>query len=72
MAIFNLYLYSFFYPILEIKIKVEDMEEEIKFLQEELTHGNVHYPNNITMKNYLDYLLVPSLVYWMEYPRTKR
>ncbi|CAO3649248.1 unnamed protein product [Cunninghamella echinulata] len=56
----------------EIKIKVEDMEEEIKFLQEELTHGNVHYPNNITMKNYLDYLLVPSLVYWMEYPRTKK
>ncbi|KAI8388190.1 MBOAT, membrane-bound O-acyltransferase family-domain-containing protein [Radiomyces spectabilis] len=49
-----------------------EVEEEIKFLEEELVHGNTRYPNNVTLMNYLDYLLVPSLVYWMEYPRTDR
>lgn len=29
------------------------------------------YPNNVTIVNYLDYLLIPSLVYELEYPRTK-
>ncbi|KAI8089810.1 membrane bound O-acyl transferase [Halteromyces radiatus] len=56
----------------ENKTKLEEMEEEINFLEEELIQGQVHYPNNVTLKNYIDYLLVPSLVYWMEYPRTNR
>ncbi|CAO3587823.1 unnamed protein product [Absidia cylindrospora] len=54
------------------KIELDGMEEEIKFLEEELIQGEVRFPSNVTMKNYLDYLLVPSLVYWMEYPRTDR
>ncbi|CAA93593.1 acyl-CoA-sterol acyltransferase Are1 [Schizosaccharomyces pombe] len=31
--------------------------------------GNVVYPDNINFFNYVDYLLVPSLVYSMEFPR---
>lgn len=48
------------------------MEEEIAFLEEELVQGKARFPSNVTMMNYFDYLLVPSLVYWMEYPRTDR
>ncbi|CAO3662247.1 unnamed protein product [Umbelopsis vinacea] len=48
------------------------MESEVEFIEEDLVHGKTVFPNNITLMNYLDYLLVPSLVYWMEYPRTDR
>ncbi|KAG0744882.1 hypothetical protein G6F57_006050 [Rhizopus arrhizus] len=51
---------------------LEEMESEMKFLEEELVHGSTRFPNNVTVLNYLDYLLVPSLVYWMEYPRTDK
>ncbi|KAI9254079.1 MBOAT, membrane-bound O-acyltransferase family-domain-containing protein [Sporodiniella umbellata] len=51
---------------------LEEMEEEMRFLEEEMVHGNTRFPNNVTLLNYLDYLLVPSLVYWMEYPRTDK
>lgn len=30
----------------------------------------VRYPDNLTYANYIDYLLVPTLVYELEYPRT--
>ncbi|CAJ0826316.1 3160_t:CDS:2 [Entrophospora sp. SA101] len=33
--------------------------------------GNTQYPNNITVSNFIDFLLVPTLVYELEYPRTK-
>ncbi len=56
----------------ENKEEIEHIEAEIKFLQEEMVHGNTSYPNNVTITNFLDYLLVPSLVYWMEYPRTDK
>lgn len=36
---------------------------------EDLTQRQA-YPNNLTYANFLDYLLVPSLVYELEYPRT--
>ncbi|KAI7870549.1 MBOAT-domain-containing protein [Spinellus fusiger] len=52
--------------------RLKHMEEEMDYLQEELTHGDTRYPENITIRNYMDFLLVPSLVYWMEYPRTER
>ncbi|CAO3674747.1 unnamed protein product [Rhizopus stolonifer] len=51
---------------------LEELEAEIEFLEGEMVHGNTHFPNNVTIMNYLDYLLVPSLVYWMEYPRTDK
>ncbi|KAI8377202.1 MBOAT, membrane-bound O-acyltransferase family-domain-containing protein [Choanephora cucurbitarum] len=52
--------------------EAEHIEAEIKFLEEEMVHGSTRYPNNVTVTNYLDYLIVPSLVYWMEYPRTDK
>lgn len=52
--------------------EIQHMEEEMVFLQEEMVHGNTRYPENVTVMNFLDYLLVPSLVYWMEYPRTEK
>lgn len=52
--------------------EIQHMEEEMVFLQEEMVHGNTRYPDNVTVVNFLDYLLVPSLVYWMEYPRTEK
>jgi hypothetical protein len=30
----------------------------------------VRYPDNVTLVNFLDFLLVPTLVYEAEYPRT--
>lgn len=32
---------------------------------------NISFPQNVTILNFLDYLLVPTLVYELEYPRTK-
>ncbi|ORX43462.1 hypothetical protein DM01DRAFT_1411590 [Hesseltinella vesiculosa] len=54
----------------ETMLQEEDMERDIGDLEDELIHGAVRFPNNVSLANYLDYLLVPSLVYWMEYPRT--
>jgi sterol O-acyltransferase len=33
--------------------------------------AQIRYPDNITYANFIDYLLVPTLVYHLEYPRTK-
>jgi sterol O-acyltransferase len=54
------------------KDELDHTEAEIRFLEEEMVHGNTKFPNNVTIMNFLDYLLVPSLVYWMEYPRTEK
>ncbi|KAI8075270.1 MBOAT, membrane-bound O-acyltransferase family-domain-containing protein [Gongronella butleri] len=59
-------------PSPETMTTADDMEQEIQYLEEELVHGAVRYPNNVTLHNYIDYLLIPSLVYWMDYPRTNR
>ncbi|CCG81316.1 Sterol O-acyltransferase [Taphrina deformans PYCC 5710] len=48
------------------------LADRITDLSEELTHDGVTYPENLTFYNYLDYLLVPSLVYDIVYPRTKQ
>ena len=52
--------------------ELEEMEVEMSFLEEELVHGSTRFPDNVTIINFLDYLLVPSLVYLMEYPRTDK
>ncbi|RKO91459.1 MBOAT, membrane-bound O-acyltransferase family-domain-containing protein, partial [Blyttiomyces helicus] len=41
-------------------------------LQVELCKGKTRYPANVTVANFTDYLLVPTLVYELEYPRTNR
>lgn len=50
----------------------EDYEGEIIELEKELTKDTVSFPNNITVWNFTDYLLIPTLVYELEYPRTSR
>ncbi|ORZ32153.1 MBOAT, membrane-bound O-acyltransferase family-domain-containing protein [Catenaria anguillulae PL171] len=49
-----------------IKEQMAELESELK------PHGNVRYPENIGILNFVDYLLVPTLVYELEYPRTPR
>ncbi|KAJ6518880.1 MBOAT, membrane-bound O-acyltransferase family-domain-containing protein [Mycena sanguinolenta] len=59
------------HPSLSISAMAKDYSE----LEDELTsHGphSVTYPNNITMKNFMVYQLIPTLVYELEYPRTDR
>ena len=53
------------------KATVAQLREDLAF---ELTSplGHVTYPQNLTMANYVDYLLCPTLCYELEYPRTPR
>lgn len=46
--------------------------EEMVQLEKELIKETVKFPENITFVNFTDYLLVPTLVYELEYPRTSR
>ena len=53
----------------------QDKDDELEALREDLAReltsplGNVTYPNNLTITNYVDYLLCPTLCYELEYPR---
>jgi len=51
--------------------KDAELREALAF---ELTspNGNVTYPANLTLGNYVDYLLCPTLCYEMSYPRTEK
>ncbi|KAJ3273348.1 hypothetical protein HDV01_004565 [Terramyces sp. JEL0728] len=50
----------------------EDETLEMEILADELTRGDKPFPSNQTFANFLDYLLVPSLVYELHFPRTSR
>ncbi|KAL8651427.1 MAG: hypothetical protein Q9210_003251 [Variospora velana] len=56
----------------------KDEEEALSELREDLAIeltsplGQVTYPQNLTWSNYTDYILVPTLCYELEYPRTER
>ncbi|KAL8828794.1 MAG: hypothetical protein Q9170_006450 [Blastenia crenularia] len=58
--------------------KHKDEEEALAELREDLALeltsplGQVTYPQNLTVYNYADYILVPTLCYEIEYPRTER
>jgi len=58
------------------KQKNDDKEETLAQLREDLALelisplGQVTYPQNLTMMNYVDYILCPTLCYELEYPRT--
>ncbi|KAF6237143.1 hypothetical protein HO173_004611 [Letharia columbiana] len=58
--------------------KNEDEKETLTQLREDLALelisplGQVTYPNNLSMMNYADYILCPTLCYELEYPRTLR
>ncbi|TPX08715.1 uncharacterized protein E0L32_009777 [Thyridium curvatum] len=53
----------------------DEGEDEVAQLREDLAReltspiGNITYPRNLTWRNYLDYLLCPTLCYELEYPR---
>lgn len=52
---------------------INKLANECADLEEELTSPGpaaVRYPDNLTYANYIDYLLIPTLVYELEYPRT--
>ena len=51
---------------------IGDIAVEMQELEKELTKGNTTYPQNQTFANFIDYLLVPTLVYELEYPRTEK
>lgn len=58
--------------------KHEDETDPIASLRENLALelisplGQVTYPQNLTVFNYLDYLFCPTLCYELEYPRTEK
>jgi len=53
--------------------KKEDIEEIRTSLATELTSpmGNITYPQNLTVYNFADYIICPTLCYELEYPRTE-
>ncbi|KIJ55369.1 hypothetical protein M422DRAFT_23961 [Sphaerobolus stellatus SS14] len=54
--------------------EISNLANELSEAEAELIStgpAQVRWPENITLYNYLDYLLVPSLVYDLEFPRTK-
>lgn len=53
----------------------ERLIHEIELADRDLTGkilGQMQYPNNLTFANFLDYMLCPTLVYELEYPRTDK
>lgn len=54
---------------------IASLAREYSELEAELVSTGPEYirwPNNITYKNFATYMLIPSLVYELEYPRTER
>jgi sterol O-acyltransferase len=59
------------HPDAEISTLAKDLSE----IQSELSSSGpnpVQWPDNITLKNFAVYQLIPTLVYELEYPRTDR
>lgn len=55
--------------------EIATLAQELVDLDAELTGpgtGKVRWPNNISLKSFADYMLIPTLVYELEYPRTDR
>jgi sterol O-acyltransferase len=65
-------------PLSRVDSVVEERERLVREIEnsEKLLAGNVarkvRYPSNLTYSNFLDYMLCPTLVYELEYPRTDR
>jgi sterol O-acyltransferase len=57
--------------------KNADQKEALEKLREDLAFeltsplGHVTFPQNLTLPNYVDYILCPTLCYELEYPRTQ-
>jgi sterol O-acyltransferase len=51
------------------------LEQEIELLTEALkgqSKSSNHYPGNLTIGNFCDFITLPTLVYELQYPRTER
>ncbi|CAI2172675.1 9335_t:CDS:2 [Funneliformis geosporum] len=66
---------------IEVDEKDENQRQMLDQLKEKIdqVEGYLHspsksirYPENVTFLNYVDFLLVPTLVYELEYPRTEK
>ncbi|CAG8660966.1 9871_t:CDS:2, partial [Racocetra fulgida] len=53
--------------------QLDELKEKIAQVEGYLSGptNTTNYPNNITFMNFVDFLLVPTLVYELEYPRTE-
>lgn len=65
-----------FYPLVNHPDEnISSLAKELSEFQNDLTSPGPRYirwPNNISLRDYALYLLIPTLVYEMEYPRTDR
>ncbi|KAG9018340.1 hypothetical protein FRB93_000043 [Tulasnella sp. JGI-2019a] len=58
--------------------EINALAESISALDDGITSAGVNgqkrvrFPDNVTLKNFADYQLIPTLVYELEYPRTER
>ncbi|EPT00989.1 hypothetical protein FOMPIDRAFT_149567 [Fomitopsis schrenkii] len=55
--------------------QIADLAREHAELEEELTSPGperIRWPANVTTKNFMTYMLIPTLVYELEYPRTDK
>ncbi|ORY49495.1 hypothetical protein BCR33DRAFT_763259, partial [Rhizoclosmatium globosum] len=59
---------------LTVEAKVVLLKAEADSIKAELKGkwNGVEFPNNITVANFVDYMLVPTLVYELSYPRTEK
>ncbi|CAG8583509.1 27829_t:CDS:2 [Racocetra persica] len=55
-------------------VQLDELKEKIAQVEGYLAGPTktINYPNNITFMNFVDFLLVPTLVYELEYPRTEK
>ncbi|KAJ3543211.1 hypothetical protein NMY22_g3220 [Coprinellus aureogranulatus] len=60
------------HPNQEIATLAEYYSEVLADLRSNGPRDYTQWPDNITWKNFADYMLIPSLVYELEYPRTTR
>ncbi|KAG0263374.1 hypothetical protein BG011_008896 [Mortierella polycephala] len=49
-----------------VAIEIDDLKSDLKCQNGEL------WPANVTVANFIDYLIVPSLIYELQYPRTSK
>ncbi len=55
--------------------EVANLANELIEMDQELVSSGkekIRWPNNISLANFADYQVIPTLVYELEYPRTER
>ncbi|KAK9469742.1 MBOAT, membrane-bound O-acyltransferase family-domain-containing protein [Lipomyces arxii] len=62
-------------PSVSQRDQEDKLQQEIAICKTELSSAlpgsNIMYPQNVTLFNFFDYMMLPTLVYEVEYPRTK-